>query len=149
MHIRVAILAAFFLLAAVCASAQDWSAVQGLEPGTRVHVTTKTGSELKGKINSATDSNAQLSVNGRILPLSKDEILTIHLTRRGSIAKRALIGAAAGAGIGAAVGAGAVAATKSDGLAAAGGFLYGIPIGAAIGAATTGHKRGKLIYSSR
>lgn len=149
MHIRTAIFAAFFLLAAVCVSAQDWSAVQGLKPGTRVYVTTKAGTELKGKIDSVTDSNAQLRINGRIVPFNKDAILTIHLTRRGSIVRRALIGAAAGAGIGAAVGVGVVAATKSDGLAAAGGFLYGIPIGAVIGAATTRHKRGRLIYSSR
>lgn len=149
MHIRIAIFGALFLFAAVCVSAQDWSAVQGLKPGSRVYVTTKAGSELKGKIGSVTDSIAQIRVDGRLVPLNKDEILTIHLSRRGSIVKRALIGAAAGAGIGTAVGVGVVAATKSDGLAAAGGFLYGIPLGAAVGAVTTGNRRGKLIYSSR
>ena len=149
MHITKVIIAGFFLLMAVPATAQDWSEVQGLKPGTRVHVTTKSGSETKARIGAVTDSTAQLRVKRSYVSLTKDEILTIHLTRRGSMIKRALIGAAAGAGIGTAVGVGVVAATKSDGLAAAGGFLYGIPIGAVIGAATAGHKRGRLIYSSR
>ena len=149
MHISRVILAAIFFFAPAPVLTQDWSAVQSLEPGTRVYVTTKSGSEIKAKISAVSDSSAELRANGGSITIRKDEILTIHLTRRGSIVKRALIGAAAGAGIGAAVGAGVVAATKSDGLAAAGGFLYGIPIGAVIGAATTGHKRGRLIFSAQ
>ena len=54
----------------------------------------------------------------------------------------------AGAGIGAGVGAGVVATTKSDGLAAAAGFLYGIPIGAVVGVVTAGYRRCELIYSA-
>jgi len=62
--------------------------------------------------------------------------------------KRGVIGALAGAGAGLLIGAATVAATKGDGLIAAGGFLYGIPIGAAIGVATAGGtKKGELVYS--
>ena len=128
--------------------AQDWTSVTGLKSGTRIYLSQKNSQEYKGKVVAVSDSSIEVRVGGRSISIARGDVLTIHLARRGSILKRALIGAAAGAGIGFGIGAGVVAATKSDGLAASGGFLYGIPIGAVVGAITTGHKKGRLIYSS-
>lgn len=149
MHIRSILFSAFLLFIAAPVCAQDWSAVSVLKPGTRVYINARNGKEVKGKIVAVSDAALDIRSNGKNVSIGRGDVLTIHLARRGSILKRALIGAAAGAGIGAGVGAGVVAATKSDGLAAAAGFLYGIPIGAVVGAATTGHKRGELIYSAK
>jgi hypothetical protein len=147
MYIRSIILSAVLLFVSAPIYSQDWPAVSGLKPGTRIYLTAKNGSEFKGKFISASDDAVVINVKGRSASVARNDVLTIHLARRGSILKRAFIGAAAGAGLGVGVGAGIVAATRSDGLAAAAGFLYGIPIGAVVGAATTGHKRGRLIYS--
>jgi hypothetical protein len=148
MYIRSLLLAVvlLFIVAPVCG--QDWSTVTRLRSGTRVYLNAKGGDELKGKVVSVSGKAVELRVNGGVVTVAKDNVLTIHLARRGPRLKRAFIGAAAGAGIGVGVGAGVVAATKSDGLAAAAGFLYGIPVGAVVGAVTAGHKRGELIYSS-
>ena len=148
MYIRSLLLsvALLFIVAPICG--QNWSAVTRLKPGTRIYLVTRNGDEMKGKVVSVSDRAVDLRVNRRNLSVVKDNILTIHLARRDSPLKRALIGAAAGAGIGVVMGVGVTAATKSDGLAAAAGFLYGIPVGAVVGAATAGHKRGKLIHSS-
>jgi len=148
MYIRSQLLSAvlLFIVAPVCG--QDWSAVTQLKPGTRVYLNPRSGDELKGKIVSASDRAVELRVNGRNVSIAKVNVLTVHSARRSSRFKRALIGAATGAGIGVAIGVGVTAATKSDGLAAADGLLYGIPIGAVAGAATAGHRRAELIYSS-
>jgi hypothetical protein len=148
MYIRSLLLAVvlLFIVAPVCG--QDWSTVTRLRSGTRVYLSARGSDELKGKVVSVSGKAVELRVNGGVVTVAKDNVLTIHLARRGPRLKRAFIGAAAGAGIGAGVGAGVVAATKSDGLAAAAGFLYGIPVGAVVGAVTAGHKRGELIYSS-
>ena len=149
MCIRTLIFSALLFFVAAPAAAQDWSALTRLEPGTRVYLTTRSGNELNGRIVAVSDASVELRVRGRNSSVARNDVLTVHRSRRGSFLKRTLIGAAAGAGIGAGVGAAVVAATKSDGLAAAGGFLLGIPAGAVIGAATTGRKRGELIYSAK
>ena len=128
-----------------CFAQADWSAVRELKPGTRVVVVERSGAETKGRVSRSDDAVIILD-KGRAI--SRDSIARVYLTKRGSILKRALIGAAAGAGIGVAIGVGVTAATKGEGLAAAGGFLIGIPAGAAVGAATTQRKRGRLIYES-
>lgn len=128
-----------------CFAQSDWSSIRDLKPGTRVVVVERSGAESKGRVTRADDTTVLLD-KGRTI--SRDSIARVYLTKRGSILKRALIGAAAGAGIGTAVGVIVTVATKSEGLAAAGGFLIGIPAGAAVGAATAGRKRGRLIYES-
>ena len=142
MYLRItAILIGIFVFS-MGVAAQDWAAVEGLKPGTRVYIVEKNGRDVKGKIVSVSGASLELFSDSRRIQIVRDEISTIHLTRRGSLWRRALIGAAAGAGIGVAVGVAVTVVTKSDGLAAAGGFLYGIPVGAAVGAATTKQKRG-------
>ena len=135
----------FLILISGCLAQSDWSAVRDLRPGTRVVILERSGAETKARVSRADDTIVFLD-KGRTI--ARDAIARVYLTKRGSILKRALIGAAAGAGIGVAIGIGVTAATKSNGLAAAGGFLIGIPAGAAVGAATVERKRGRLIYSA-
>ncbi|MGD9587580.1 MAG: hypothetical protein AB7Q37_10220 [Pyrinomonadaceae bacterium] len=137
----------FLFSSATLGQTSDWQAVVALKPGTRVIVSERGEGEIKGRIRAADDSSIAIERGGKRISVSRSSVDRVYLAKRGSVLKRALIGAAAGAGIGAAIGAGVTVATKGDGLAAAGGFLYGIPVGAAIGAATTGTKRGRLIYS--
>lgn len=124
----------------------DWQAVRDLKPGTRVIVTETSGAETKGRIRAADDSSIEIERSGQRLQVVRSSVDRVYLAKRGSVLKRALVGAAAGAGIGAAIGAGVTVATKGNGLAAAGGFLYGLPVGAAVGAATTSTKLGAVIY---
>lgn len=145
------ILCLFFVAASTGSaqsSANDWGALESLKSGSKVLVLTKSGRELKGKLSSISPTGIEVRSGSATVPISRDDVQTVHRSRRGSMLKRSLIGAAAGAGIGVAVGVIVTVATKSNGLAAAGGFLYGIPIGAAVGAATTGRKRGELIYNA-
>lgn len=142
--IFVSIFAMLFIVSG-CFAQSDWAAVRELKPGTRVVIVERTGAETKARVNRVDDASVFLD-KGRTI--ARDSIARVYLTKRGSIVKRALIGAAAGAGIGTAVGVGVTAATKTNGLAAAAGFLIGVPVGAAVGAATTGRKIGRLIYES-
>jgi len=132
---------------AALGQSNDWQAVTDLKPGTRVIVTERSGAETKGRIRAADDNSIAIERGGKRISVSRTSIDRVYLAKRGSVLKRALIGAAAGAGIGATIGAGVTIVTKGNGLEAAGGFLYGIPTGAAVGAATTGTKRGRLIFS--
>lgn len=144
---RYFLLLLFVLFVPALASAQrEWNAVEQLPIKTSIIVTTTSGNEIKGKIASITVDDINLRAGNRSIALRRDEVASIHHTRRGSRLKRALIGAAVGAGIGFGVGAIAVASTKTDGLVAAAGVLYGAPTGAVIGALTAKKKRGRLIY---
>jgi hypothetical protein len=142
--IFVSIFAILFIVSG-CFAQSDWASVRDLKSGTRVVIVERTGAETKARVSRADDTTVFLD-KGRTI--ARDSIARVYLTKRGSILKSALIGAAAGAGIGTAIGVGVTVATKGDGLAAAGGFLVGIPVGAAVGAATVGRKRGRLIYES-
>jgi hypothetical protein len=146
MKVIVSPVFALLFLTYGCFAQSEWTSVRELKAGTRVVVVERSGAESTGRVARVDDIALTLD-KGRAI--SRDSVARLYLTKRGSIMKRALIGAIAGAGIGTALGVIATVATKSDGLAAAGGFLYGIPVGAAIGAATVGRKRGRLIYESR
>lgn len=134
----------------VCGQGQDgWDEVVKIRSGTRLYVTTQDEREHVAKLVQADGNKLVLKASGgRTIELPQNSIRTIHRARKGSVLKRALIGAAAGAGIGVGIGVLATAVRKSNGLEAAGGFLIGIPVGAAVGAATTSTKRGALIYKA-
>ena len=85
-----------------------------------VVVETKAGKTIKAKFQNASEASLRLLKNGKAIDLDRSEIAAVYLGRRGSIAKRAIIGAFAGAGAGFLVGGIYAVATKSNGLAAAG-----------------------------
>ncbi len=142
------------LLLVVAAHAQTdddkWQNVQALSEKRSVVVETKTGKTIKARFQSATIDSLRLLKSGKPIDLARNDVAAVYLGRRGSILKRAFIGALAGAGAGLIVGGIYSVATKSAPLAGAGGFLYGIPIGAVIGGVSGGRtKKGTLIYESR
>src|SRR5688572_22148968 len=148
----ISIVAVLFVAVVADVNAQSsddrWRGLNDLKPGTRIVVDQDGGKPLKAKFASSTDQNLTVMSKGERVEIDRSTISAVYLGRRSSKLKRALIGALAGAGAGMLIGAATVAATKGDGLIAAGGFLYGLPIGAAIGVATAGGtKKGEMIYS--
>lgn len=126
----------------------DWQRVQTLRPKTSLIIETKDGREVSGRFASATSFTLTLTVKNRPVEISRDSVESVYSARKGSRFKRALRGAA----IGGLVGVGTLSvytmATKSDPLTAVAG-LYGVPVGAVIGAVGTSKvKRGELIYRS-
>jgi hypothetical protein len=125
-----------------------WRGLADLKPGTRIIVEQDGREPLKAKFASSADQTLAVMSKGKRVEIDRAAVSAVFLGKKSSKLKRGLIGALAGAGAGMLVGAVTVAATKGDPLIAAGGFLYGIPIGAAIGVATAGGtKKGELLYS--
>lgn len=130
-------------------SIQDWKTIENIGRKTNLIVETKTGATVKGKISSVTSTALNLSSRGKTIVLERSEIARVYRTKKSSRLKGILIGAGIGAGIGFGLGGVYAIATKTNGLAAAGGFLYGLPVGAVIGGLTGGKSRkGILIYES-
>ena len=125
----------------------EWSRVQQVAKGSSVIIQTKDRRALQGKVVAVSPDSIALIYDGNQFSLPADSVQTVHRARSGSRLKRAFYGGLIGGAVGvAALGAYTVAA-KADPLTAAGGVLFGVPAGAAIGAATSGKKsRGELIY---
>jgi len=145
---------AVLLIAASSASAQTatetWANVEAVKIKSALIVETKTGAIAKGKVISVTPTTLNLSTGGRAVALERDGIAKVYRAVKGSRIKRALIGAGIGAGVGFGVGGVYSTIAKENGLAAAAGFIYGLPIGAVVGAATGGKSRkGVLLYEAQ
>lgn len=126
----------------------NWANVETLSLRTRVVVESRDGNVITGRILSVTPDAITVTRDSRQSVLARDNVEMVHLGRRGSIFKRAFLGAGVGALIGLGAGTAATLITgQGKGLLAAQGLLYGIPAGAVVGAATGGKiKRGRLIY---
>ena len=145
---------AVMLIAASSASAQTeqnpWANVEAVKIKSVLIVETKTGGSVKGKVTSVTATTLNLSSGGKAVALERDDIARVYRGKKSSRLKRALIGAGIGAGVGFGIGAAYSVINKQNGLAAAGGILYGLSIGAIVGAATGGKSRkGVLLYEAR
>ncbi len=112
--------------AATPRAAADWSAVQSLSPGDKVRVSTRDGDRLKGRFESATDTDINFTEDGRRVTLRRDQIKRVELGHKNRW-KGALLGAAVGGGSGA--GAGTYLLSRTDHLT-----MSAIPAGLAIGA---------------
>jgi hypothetical protein len=152
-HLFILLIFGLFLFtfaAGVNAQSSDdrWRGLNDLKPGTRLVIDQDGAASLKVKFANSTDQSIAVTAKGKRIDIDRSTITAIYLGRKSSKVKRGLIGALAGAGAGLLVGAVAVAATKESPLIGAGTFLYGIPIGAAIGVATAGGtKKGELLYN--
>lgn len=147
------VLAIIMLITSITTPAQtsigDWRTIENIGRKTNLIVETKTGGTIKGKVSSVTSATLNLSSGGKTIALERSNIAKIYKTKKSSRLKRALIGAGIGAAVGVGIGVVYTVATKTNGLAAAGGFLYGLPAGAIIGGLTGGKsRRGALIYES-
>lgn len=117
------------------AAAADWSAVQTLSPGEKVRVSTRDGDRLKGRFESATDTDINFRHDGRTVTLRRDHIKRVEVGSSNRW-KGALLGGGIGTGVGAGAGGYMVARTDhfgGDPLPV--GMAVGAGIGAAVGAA--------------
>src|SRR5215213_3441757 len=105
----------------------DWSALQSLSPGEKVRVSTRDGDRLKGRFESATDTDINFTEDGRRVTLRRDNIKRVEIGHKNRW-KGALLGAGVGGGAGA--GAGTYLLSRTDHLT-----MSAIPAGLAIGAA--------------
>ena len=108
------------------APAADWSVVQSLSPGKKVRVSTRDGDRLKGRFESATDTDISFTHEGRTVTLRRDSIRRVEVGHKNRL-KGALVGAAVAGGAGA--GAGTYLLSRTDHLT-----MTAIPAGLAIGA---------------
>lgn len=123
-------------LAATPKPAADWASVQALSTGEKIAVITKDGDRLKGRFDSATDTDINFTHEGRKVTLRRDSIKRVEVGQ-----KKRLIGALVGAGLGGGAGLGAGfglvgASDHFDMTTIPTGAFVGAGIGAAIGAAT-------------
>ena len=108
------------------APAADWSAVQALSPDQKVAVSTKDGDRLKGRFDSASETDISFTHEGRKVTLRRDSIKRVEVGHSNRL-KGALVGAAVGGGAGA--GTGTYLLSRTDHLT-----MTAIPAGLAIGA---------------
>ena len=132
---------AFALATAAPAAAQtrrapdDWSAVQTLTAGERIVVRTKDGDRLKGRFNSATETDINFTHEGSTVTLRRDSIRRVEVGHKNRW-KGALLGAGIGGGAGTGAGFGLVAASDHfDMTTIPTGAFVGAGLGAGIGAA--------------
>ena len=129
--------------------AADWSAVRALSPGEKVSVRTKDGDRLKGRFESATETDINFTEGGRKVSLKRESIARVEVGRRNRLLG-ALVGAGAGTGVGAAAGGYTVARTDhfgGDPLPI--GMAVGAGVGAAIGAAVGLGTKYDTIYQAQ
>jgi len=114
----------------------DWSAVQALSDGEKVSVRTKDGDRLKGRFDSASETEISFTQDGRKVTLRRDSIRRVEVGHRNRW-KGALVGAALGGGAGS--GSATFLLSRTDHLtmnAIPAGLFIGAGAGAAFGAAT-------------
>lgn len=154
------VLIASFLLPSVVlaqgttASTRDWSALKSVESGSKVVIKLKNGKTVNGKLAAVSDTGLSLSVSGKPLDVSREDILKVHQISGKSATKATLIGLGVGAGSGAAIGAAAgdgggfVFIKKSEAAAAL--SIVGAGVGALSGflIGKSGHKR-VLVYEAK
>ncbi len=136
-------------LAATPNAPADWSVVQSLPQGEKVSVRTKDGDRLKGRFDSATETDINFTQNGRRVTLRRDSIRRVEVGSSNRL-KGALIGAGIGGGAGAGAGTGLLAASDHfDTTIIPTGLVIGAGAGAAFGAAFGFGTNYETIYESQ
>jgi hypothetical protein len=135
------ILAITFLTAAAL-GAQDWSNVQALRKGDRIGVIQADQKRIEGRFESATDGRITLQAD-REISLEKSEVVRVYQPARHSRVFGAVLGGAIGVAAGGVTDGtlGQYFRNESGGPAKGLITAAGGGIGAAIGAAVTGHYR--------
>jgi hypothetical protein len=134
--------------ASAATPAADWSTVQTLSPGEKVRVSTRDGDRLKGRFESATETDINFTEDGRKVTLRRDSIKRVEIGRRNRL-NGALLGAGVGGGAGLGIGFGLVGASDHfDMTTIPTGAFVGAGIGAAIGAAAGLGTQFDTVYES-
>ena len=126
----------------------DWSSVQSLTPGQKIAVRTKDGDRLKGRFESAPETDVNFTEGGRKVTLRRDQIRRVEIERGKKRWQGALVGAGAGGGLGAA-GGGYLVARGMNVPALVGGTLVGVGVGEAVGAAVGLGTNYETVYEAR
>ena len=127
----------------------DWTAVQAISPGQKVRVSTKDGDRLKGRFESANETDINFTEDGRRVTLKRDSIKRVEVGHKNRW-KGALLGAGVGGGAGA--GSATFLLSRTDHLtmkAIPAGFFIGAGAGAAFGAATGLGTSYRTVYEAR
>jgi len=131
---------------------RDWSALKTVSTGSKLTTKLKNGKTVEGKLTSVTDSTLSLTVKGKPLDVSRDDISSVYQNSRKSATKSTLIGAAVGGGAGAGIGA---AGSNNDAFVNQGAVTAGFAILGAGAGAIAGYFIGKsgrkrvLIYEAK
>lgn len=126
----------------------DWSAVRALSPDEKVAVSTRDGDRLKGRFDSATETDISFTHEGRRVTLRRDSIKRVETGRRNRL-RGALVGAGIGGGAGTGVGASLIGASDHfEPSIIPTGTVVGAGIGAALGAAVGLGTSYETIYES-
>jgi hypothetical protein len=113
----------------------DWASVQTLPTGEKIAVITRDGDRLKGRFESANDTDINFVQNGHKVTLRRDTIKRVEVAHKNRLLG-ALVGAGIGGGGGAGAGVGLIAASDNWGFEPLPmGIAVGAGVGAAIGAA--------------
>ena len=127
----------------------DWSAVRALPAGEKVSVRTKDGDRLKGRFDSATETDISFKVDGRGVTLRRDSVGRVEVGRRNRVLG-ALVCAGVGGGAGIGAGFALVGASDHFGMSTIPtGAFVGAGIGAALGAAAGFGTSYETVYESR
>jgi hypothetical protein len=82
------------------AAPADWTSVQSLTPGEKIAVRTKDGDRLKGRFDSATETDINFTEDGRKVTLKRDSVRRVEIARGKKRWQGALVGAGAALGLG-------------------------------------------------
>ena len=136
-------------LAATPQASADWSAVRALSPGEKISVRTKDGDRLKGRFDSASETDISFTEDGRRVSLKRDSIARVEVGSRNRLLG-ALVGAGIGGGAGTGTGFALVGASDhfTMNTIPAGAFV-GAGIGAAVGAAAGLGTKYDTIYQAQ
>jgi hypothetical protein len=114
----------------------DWRVLESMPRGQELIIQPITGRNIRGKLQSASDSTLELSVNGSRVSVGIADVLRVYRLKGHHIVKGILIGAAVGTGSGAAIGAATYKKSWFDfgrGFDAAVGGAIGLVIGTLTG----------------
>ncbi|HEX6182434.1 MAG TPA: hypothetical protein VFZ44_00890 [Pyrinomonadaceae bacterium] len=127
----------------------DWSAVRGLTSGEKIAVRTRDGDRLKGRFESASETDISFTEDGRKVTLRRDSIARVEVGSRNRLLG-ALVGAGIGGGAGTGTGFALVGASDHfDMNTIPTGAFVGAGIGAGIGAAVGLGTRYDTIYEAQ
>ena len=84
---------------------RDWSGLRTLSSGSKLVIKLKNGKSVEGKLSGVSDTALSLSVSGKPMDLSREDVLNVYQISAKSAKKATLIGLGVGAAAGAAIGA--------------------------------------------
>jgi hypothetical protein len=129
---------------------QGWNILKSIPLGQQLQVNTKESKSISGKMEKITDTSLVLTTKEGIFSFQSIDVAKVYILRGRPIAKRTLIGTAAGTGVGGAIGyiTGKDDAMFGRGFSAAAGGGLGLVIGSVTGLVLGLSKNKSLVYET-